>query len=70
MRRRLREVRQDIVSPSMKDNETWNDCPDCGKSWKDETPTPGLIHRTRQCYDCAIRPRRKSDLRVMRQDYS
>lgn len=40
------------MSPSIKDNETWNDCPHCGKCWKDEKPTPGLIHRTRSCDDC------------------
>ena len=32
---------------------TWNDCPDCGANWKDLDPTPGMIHRTRLCPDCA-----------------
>lgn len=43
---------KDIIVKTMTDNETWNDCPRCGKSWKDETPTPGLIHRTRYCNSC------------------
>lgn len=34
--------------------ETWNTCPDCGASWKDATPTPGLLHRTRLCGECAL----------------
>jgi len=33
--------------------ETWNTCPDCGYTWKDETATPGLVHRTRLCRLCA-----------------
>ncbi len=36
----------------MDDNETWNDCPQCGTAWKDKFSTPGLIHRTRLCYKC------------------
>lgn len=36
----------------MCNTETWNDCPHCKKSWKDEIPTPGLIHRTRYCDEC------------------
>jgi len=46
-----RKPPKDIVA-SMTDNETWNDCPRCGKTWKDEKPTPGLIHRTRYCDNC------------------
>ena len=34
-------------------NETWNDCPSCGKAWKDEISTPGLLHRTKLCAECA-----------------
>jgi hypothetical protein len=33
--------------------ETWNTCPDCGFKWKDDTSTPGLLHRTRMCAVCA-----------------
>jgi len=43
---------KEIFAPSLKDNETWNDCPNCGAFWKDKFPTPGLIHRTRLCYKC------------------
>jgi hypothetical protein len=53
MRRKRRERRDDIIVPSMDDNQTWNDCPACGKSWKDAIATPGLIHRTRLCSECA-----------------
>lgn len=49
MRTRLPD---DITVPSMKDNQTWNTCPNCGKEWEDTVPTPGLIHRTRICDDC------------------
>jgi len=52
MRRKPRERREDIISPVTKDNETWNSCPQCGKDWKDSTPVPGLLHRTRLCRDC------------------
>lgn len=37
-------------------DETWNTCPDCGKRWRDEVPTPGLIHRTRLCSSCQPDP--------------
>jgi hypothetical protein len=42
----------DITAPNMKNNETWNTCPECGKSWKDDISTPGLLHRTRLCDKC------------------
>lgn len=51
------EEKPDVVSKTMKNNETWNDCPQCGKAWKDKIAIPGLIHRTRLCEDC----RRKND---------
>jgi len=34
-------------------HETWNDCPACGRAWKDATPTPQVLHRTRLCEACA-----------------
>lgn len=43
---------QDIEAPIL-DNQTWNSCPRCGHSWKDEEATPGLLHRTRLCANCA-----------------
>jgi hypothetical protein len=43
---------KDIMSDSIKDNQTWNSCPFCGKDWKDEIATPGLIHRTVACSEC------------------
>jgi len=43
---------KDIKSDKIKDNETWNTCPKCERSWKDYIPTPGLIHRTRLCQEC------------------
>jgi nitrous oxide reductase accessory protein NosL len=53
-------MNQDIVAPNMKDNETWNDCPDCGNSWKDVIPTPGLIHRTKRCARCTMKMEHKN----------
>lgn len=41
----------DVKCEQIRDNETWNTCPDCGKEWKDEVATPGLLHRTRRCDD-------------------
>jgi protein-arginine kinase activator protein McsA len=41
----------DIRAP-ITNNETWNDCPRCHKSWKDDIATPGLLHRTRYCAEC------------------
>jgi hypothetical protein len=49
----MREKPPDVIVPTMKDNQTWNDCPKCGKAWPDEFATPGVIHRTRLCDDCA-----------------
>ena len=46
-----KKLPEDIVS-SMKGNETWHDCPQCGKSWKDTIATPGLIHKTIICDEC------------------
>lgn len=40
------------VRAPMTDNQTSNSCPDCGKQWLDEIPTPGIIHRTRLCKEC------------------
>jgi hypothetical protein len=42
----------DITSIWIFDNDTWNDCPKCGKFWKDRIATPGLIHKTRLCDEC------------------
>lgn len=53
--------REDIVAPQMTSNETWNDCPDCGKAWKDEVSTPGLIHRTRLCNECYKKRKQESE---------
>lgn len=53
MRRKHPErVYEDVVAPTMVDNQTWNTCPDCGKDWQDPVAIPGLIHRTRRCDDC------------------
>lgn len=48
-------MKPDVTSDTIKDNETWNDCPKCGKSWKDIQATPGLIHRTRLCARCTMK---------------
>lgn len=42
----------EIRSPQIKDNDTWNTCPNCGHNWKDAKSTPGLIHRSRLCGQC------------------
>lgn len=52
MRRRHLE---DVTHPDIKDNETWNTCPGCNHSWKDDIATPGIIHRTRKCKFCTRR---------------
>src|SRR5262245_38313178 len=48
----MRTKEQEVRSDKTTDNQTWNDCPRCRKTWKDEIPTPGLIHRTRLCEEC------------------
>ena len=48
-----------VVSSIIRDNETWNTCPKCLRDWKDETRTPGLLHRTRICASC-LKKRGKS----------
>ena len=56
MRKKLPDD-DDIITPKMTDNETWNTCPECGKYWKDEITIPGLLHRTRLCDKCFRRER-------------
>lgn len=43
---------RDVVSSVIKDNQTWNECPECGYAWKDTVPTPGLLHRIIKCDVC------------------
>lgn len=45
----------DIKSEEIKDNQTWNTCPDCHLSWETKPSIPGLIHRTRLCHNCATK---------------
>jgi hypothetical protein len=45
----------DVISKSIKDNETWNSCPECKKDWKDIVATPGIIHRIRLCARCIMK---------------
>ena len=49
MRTRLPD---DITIPTMKDNQTWNTCPECGKEWETIPAIPGLIHKTKLCDKC------------------
>lgn len=49
--------REDITSSQILGNDTWNDCPECGRTWKDDVGTKGLIHRTRLCHLCSKKPR-------------
>jgi hypothetical protein len=42
-------------------DQTWNICPDCGHSWTDRVPTPGILHRTQRCTAC--RRAAKADVR-------
>jgi len=46
------KLTDEVTSQLIKDNETWNTCPYCNKSWKDEKATPGLLHRTKMCKKC------------------
>lgn len=48
----MRTKPPDNITAPVKSNDTWNDCPECGKAWKDEIATPGLLHRTRLCDKC------------------
>lgn len=50
MRKKLIEKKD--VTTTMVNLETWNDCPDCGRAWKDKIATIGILHRTRLCSNC------------------
>jgi hypothetical protein len=52
MPRKLPNDNREISSERIRDNETWNTCPECFKDWKDIIPIPGLLHRTRLCGTC------------------
>ena len=45
-------LKSDVTCEKIDDNETWNTCPECKTSWKDEIPIQGLLHRTRLCETC------------------
>jgi GMP synthase-like glutamine amidotransferase len=34
--------------------DTWNTCPQCNLSWKEDIKIPGIIHRTTLCNSCAF----------------
>lgn len=60
MRRRPREQDvNEIVVPSIRDNQTWNDCPECHLAWESKPSIPGVIHRTRLCDKCLHKNSRK-----------
>jgi len=37
-------------------HQTWNVCPECGHTWVDRVPTPGVVHRTQLCVICRTHP--------------
>jgi hypothetical protein len=49
----MRTKPPDITSPKHT-GQTWNDCPECGKSWETIPPIKGVIHRTKLCDNCAF----------------
>lgn len=51
----MRKKLPEDITTTVINLETWNDCPKCGKAWKDKIPTPGLLHRTRLCDRCSSR---------------
>lgn len=56
MRRRPRERDVEVIATTkIRDNQTWNDCPECGKQWETIPAVPGIIHRTRLCDGCLKR---------------
>lgn len=48
----------EIRVPGMTDNETWLECPDCHRTWKQMQPTPGLLHTYVRCFSCTERESR------------
>ena len=58
---RLHEEQKFIMSDKIKDNETWNTCYGCNKSWRDDIPIPGLIHRTVLCKSCLYKSRNREE---------
>jgi len=51
-----REQRADVTTDRRFPHQTWNTCPECRRSWPDDVPTPGLLHRTRRCPACPVTP--------------
>lgn len=67
MLRKLLSV--DEIRAPMTDNETWNNCPVCGFTWKDKIPTPGLIHRTQHCNRCSNDSKKPRSVTVYQRPY-
>ena len=60
MRRELPSEKGDITSETIKDNDTWNECPDCRATWKDMVATPGIIYRFKLCRRCSDKTNSRS----------
>lgn len=45
-------LKTNIVSESLQDNETWSECPNCGRVWKEDASTVGLLYRYVLCSTC------------------
>ena len=41
------------IDPTTVTHQTFNDCPDCGKTWETKPPIQGIIHRTILCIECS-----------------
>jgi uncharacterized CHY-type Zn-finger protein len=50
---------EEIRSTKITNNETWNNCYNCGRNWKDKNNIPGLLHRTVICENCKQRMKTK-----------
>ena len=49
----------DITSDLMRNHQTFNTCPECGKEWETIPAIPGVLHKTRLCNPCKGKKNRK-----------
>ena len=45
-------TQSEVITGLMTDNQTFNTCPKCLKTWETYPPIPGIIHRTTYCKEC------------------
>lgn len=52
MRTKRVEESADITIDTMMSHQTYNDCPQCGRTWETIPAIKGVVHRTQLCERC------------------